>query len=75
MDTIPVGPVWRRNTAFMKTPLRWLLLTVGMALAPGPVIHAADPATMARKKVLFFSKSSGIEHKGIKLVMKDGRPG
>jgi hypothetical protein len=56
VETIPVGPVWRRNTAFMRTPLRWLLLTVDMALALGPVIHAADPATMARKKVRCFFK-------------------
>jgi hypothetical protein len=59
----------------MKTPSRWLLLFVGLALALGPVIHAADPATMTRKKALFFSKSSGFEHEAIKLVMKDGKPG
>jgi type 1 glutamine amidotransferase len=35
---------------------------------------AADPAAV-RKRVLFFSKSSGFEHDAIKLVMKDGRPG
>jgi hypothetical protein len=56
VETITVGPVWRRNTAFMKTPFRWLLLTVDMALALGSVIHAADPATMARKKVRCFFK-------------------
>jgi hypothetical protein len=38
---------------------------VGLALALGPVIHAADPATVTRKRVLFFSKSSGFEHEAI----------
>ena len=59
----------------MKSPLRWFFLAVGLAVAFGPVARAADPAPLAKKKVLFFSKSSGFEHEAIKLVMKDGKPG
>lgn len=36
---------------------------------------ASDVPPKSTKKVLFFSKSSGFEHEGIKLKMKDGRPG
>ena len=74
METIPVGPVWRRNTAFMKTPFRWLLLTVDMALALGPVIHAAIPQRWRERRCGAFSKSAGVEHEAIKRVMKDGKP-
>ena len=36
---------------------------------------ACFAAEMTKKKVLFFSKSSGFEHEAIKLAMKDGKPG
>lgn len=36
---------------------------------------AAEGSASANKKVLFFSKSSGFEHDGIKLAMRDGKPG
>ena len=59
----------------MKTPLRLILLAAGLALAFVPAVRAADAALPAKKKVLFFSKSSGFEHDAIKLAMKDGKPG
>lgn len=37
-------------------------------------LHPAS-ADSAKKKVLFFTKSSGYEHDAIKLAMKDGKPG
>jgi len=43
-----------------------------LALAFSAAAFAAD---YPRKKVLFFTKSSGFEHDAIKLAMKDGRPG
>lgn len=33
------------------------------------------PSLATKKKVLFFSKSSGFEHDAIKLQLKDGKPG
>lgn len=50
----------------MKTPFRFLL--AALALASGLLVcsAAAAPASMARKKVLFFNKSSGFEHDAIK---------
>lgn len=36
---------------------------------------AAAETAAARKRVLFFTKSSGFEHDAIKLVQADGRPG
>ena len=54
----------------MKTPLRLLLTVLALGLA-----GAGFAAEMPRKKVLFFSKSSGFEHEAIKLAMKDGKPG
>jgi len=60
----------------MKTPLRFaLVLLAGLALAGGNAACAADPASPPRKKVLFFSKSSGYEHDAIKLTQKNGKPG
>jgi uncharacterized protein len=47
-----------------------VLVVAGFALTASAVETAAG-----RKRVLFFSKSSGFEHDAIKLVMKDGRPG
>src|SRR3954469_8604293 len=50
----------------MKTPFRFLLsLIVFAGLFAAPVVHAAQ-TSMAKKKVLFFSKSSGFEHDAIK---------
>lgn len=45
---------------------RILLLAVAGLLAVAPLSRAADGAAPARKKVLFFSKSSGFEHDAIK---------
>jgi uncharacterized protein len=47
-----------------------VLALTGMTLCASP----AETAT-ARKRVLFFTKSSGFEHDAIKLVQPDGRPG
>ena len=59
----------------MKSPLRLFLIAAGLALAVMPIASAADTAMPAKKKVLFFSKSSGFEHDAIKLTLKDGKPG
>ncbi len=59
----------------MKTLPRLLFFVVGVALTIAPVLRAADSVAPVRKKVLFFSKSSGFEHDAIKLQMKDGKPG
>lgn len=51
------------------------ILCLALALTGfAPTASAADPAPV-RKRVLFFTKSSGFEHDAIKQVMKDGRPG
>jgi uncharacterized protein len=47
---------------------RLLLLLVAGLVACTPLLRAADSATAARKKVLFFSKSSGFEHDAIKTL-------
>jgi type 1 glutamine amidotransferase len=49
----------------MKRLLLFLLTTI---VPFGFVGRAADPAAPARKKVLFFSKSSGFEHDAIKTL-------
>ena len=56
----------------MKTPPRLLGFALGL-LAFAACAHAAQD--LARKKILFFTKSSGYEHDAIKLQMRDGRPG
>jgi uncharacterized protein len=58
----------------MKNHVRFLLLAVALGLTAACAAHAAD--SMAKKKVLVFTKSSGFEHDAIKLKLpKDGRPG
>jgi type 1 glutamine amidotransferase len=47
-----------------------LALILGLA-----ALSASAADAPARKRVLFFSKSSGFEHEAIKPVLKDGRPG
>jgi type 1 glutamine amidotransferase len=59
----------------MKSLSRLLLTFAGLALALSAPLHAADAAALPKKKVLFFSKSSGYEHDAIKVAMKDGKPG
>lgn len=62
----------------MKSPFRLVLAAASAALAlvtMVPVARAADSAAPAKKKILFFSKSSGFEHDAIKLKMKDGKEG
>jgi uncharacterized protein len=48
------------------------LAAFGLALSSS---YAADASAAAKKKVLFFTKSSGYEHDAIKLQMRDGKPG
>jgi hypothetical protein len=60
----------------MKYPSRFVLLATTLLLAvtlPGRAADAAD--RVDKKKVLFFSKSSGFQHDAVKLKMPDGRPG
>lgn len=54
----------------MKSLTRLLLAVAGLALAFAPPVRAADAAAPAKKKILFFSKSSGFEHDAIKLNLK-----
>lgn len=54
-------------------PILALAIAFGAAFLPAQL--SAESASQPKKKVLFFSKSSGFEHDGIKLKMKDGRPG
>lgn len=56
----------------MKIPRHCFRFSLGL-LALTIAARAADILT--HKKILFFSKSSGFEHDGIKLTLKDGRPG
>lgn len=55
----------------MKLSLRRFVVGVLAGALSLACLSAAQP----RKKVLFFSKSSGFEHDAIKLTQKDGRPG
>jgi type 1 glutamine amidotransferase len=48
---------------------------LGLLLLVSTCVAVASAAAPAKKKVLFFSKSSGFEHDAINLKMKDGRPG
>ncbi len=50
----------------MKTLSRLLLILGALALLPALVLRAAEANESVRKKVLFFSKSSGFEHDAIK---------
>jgi type 1 glutamine amidotransferase len=59
----------------MKTIARLVLSLLGFLLASVASLPAAEAAASGRKKVLFFTKSSGFEHDAIKLAMRDGRPG
>ncbi len=56
-------------------PFLRIVVAAGLALMPFTLAQAADAVAPAKKKVLFFSKSSGFEHDAIKLEMKDGKPG
>lgn len=57
----------------MKTPIRYLIaLGFAAGLALTTVHGAVDTPPGAKKKVLFFSKSSGFEHDAIKT---DDKPG
>src|ERR1700678_1764442 len=60
----------------MKPQLVCLALALVM---PGSLLSAADsggdPSSLARKRILFFSKSSGYEHSVIKDPSKPFTPG
>jgi type 1 glutamine amidotransferase len=58
----------------MKLLPRLLVSLVAAGLALSIPARAAD-ASASKKKVLFFTKSSGYEHEAIQLKMKNGRPG
>jgi uncharacterized protein len=58
----------------MKTLVRFAAACAALSLAFAPVQAAAATAP-AKKKVLFFTKSSGFQHDAIKLQMPDGREG
>lgn len=64
---------------FALTPMKTLLARAGVfALAlfgTALVASAADASAPAKKRVLFFTKSSGYEHDAIKLKMRNGNPG
>ncbi len=63
----------RLPITLMKSPRRFLgLIVLGLLAITACAQAAGEPA---RKKVLFFTKSSGFEHDAIKLAMKDGQPG
>jgi type 1 glutamine amidotransferase len=51
------------------------ILCLVLALTCVALCASATETAAARKRVLFFTKSSGFEHDAIKLVQKDGRPG
>src|SRR5258706_10972665 len=55
----------------MKSLTRFVFALAGFTLAL-PMLRAADPAATPRKKILFFSKSSGFQHDGIKTDEKAG---
>src|SRR6185436_20043464 len=59
----------------MKTFLRLLVVLVAAVCLPATSGHAADSSASVKKKVLFFTKSSGFEHDAIKLALRDGKPG
>jgi type 1 glutamine amidotransferase len=59
----------------MKSLLRTFIVAAGLAAALVPLTRAADTASAPRKKILFFTKSSGFQHDAVKLVWKDGKPG
>ena len=50
----------------MKTLVRFLGLFAALALPFACLVQAAEGGALAKKKVLFFSKSSGFEHDAIK---------
>ncbi len=55
----------------MKSPFRLLLAAAAVALAFVSAVPTARAADLpAKKKILFFSKSSGFEHDAIKLNLK-----
>lgn len=56
-------------------PIFQIVVVVSLVLTAFTRTQAADTATAAKKKVLFFTKSSGFEHDAIKLKAKDGGPG
>jgi uncharacterized protein len=59
----------RRQTSDFDTLMKRLFLSVLVGLfAVGLSLHAADASSGPRKKVLFFSKSSGFEHDAIKTL-------
>jgi type 1 glutamine amidotransferase len=60
----------------MNTPFRFLLGVIGLLMVSQLPVRAADEAAPpAKKKVLFFSKSSGYPHEAVMNKMPDGRPG
>src|SRR5579871_5234021 len=57
----------------MKTPLACLLLA--LAFTGAALAASNDPATQPRKRILFFTKSSGFEHSVIRDPLKPGFKG
>jgi len=51
------------------------ILCLVLAVAGLTLCASATETATARKRVLFFTKSSGFEHDAIKPVLSDGRPG
>jgi uncharacterized protein len=58
----------------MKMFIRVVISCAAFGLALS-LSRAADASAGAKKKILFFTKSSGYEHDAIKLAMRDGKPG
>lgn len=50
----------------MRSLTRLFVACVALAVVSASTVLAAAPAAQARKKILFFSKSSGFEHSAIK---------
>jgi type 1 glutamine amidotransferase len=59
----------------MKIAFRFTLLLCGLLAASLPCRAGDAPAPAAKKKVLFFTKSSGFQHEAVMEKMPDGRPG
>ncbi len=70
-EPVLAGPV-QSNTLMSMLPR---LVCLVLAFTGLGLTASATDAAPARKRVLFFTKSSGFEHDAIKPVLKDGRPG